>query len=169
MKYREFGDSLFRKNNSRLAYIKTLIIIINFSFAALFCEQSLLSYTFFIRTEGDSMKVLNQSILMIAAILVAWILPGCGDDHQDLAEDLSFYEPGEAVHAVKYSSALSTDITLYRLKPGGDINSANDYIIISNGDYIPKWKYENSINNAVVENCTPEVKVILNGHRYNVI
>jgi hypothetical protein len=41
--------------------------------------------------------------------------------------------------------------------------------MLSNGDYIPKWKYENSINNAVVENCTPEVKVIVNGHRYNVI
>ena len=41
--------------------------------------------------------------------------------------------------------------------------------MLSNGDYIPKWKYENSIKNAVVENCTPEVKVIVNGHRYNVI
>ena len=41
--------------------------------------------------------------------------------------------------------------------------------MLSNGNYIPKWKYENSINNAVVENCTPEVKVIVNGHRYNVI
>ena len=41
--------------------------------------------------------------------------------------------------------------------------------MLSNGDYIPKWKHENSINNAVVENCTPEVKVIVNGHRYNVI
>ena len=41
--------------------------------------------------------------------------------------------------------------------------------MLSNGNYIPKWKYENSINNALVENCTPEVKVIVNGHRYNVI
>ena len=41
--------------------------------------------------------------------------------------------------------------------------------MLSNGNYIPKWKYENSIKNAVVENCTPEVKVIVNGHRYNVI
>jgi len=40
---------------------------------------------------------------------------------------------------------------------------------VANGDYIPKWKHENSIKNAVVENCTPEVKVIVNGHRYNVI
>ena len=42
--------------------------------------------------------------------------------------------------------------------------------MLSNGKYIPKWKYEaycrrdrvNEVNN-------PEVKVIVNGHRYNVI
>ena len=41
--------------------------------------------------------------------------------------------------------------------------------MLSNGNYIPKWKYEayckgdrvNEVNN-------PEVKVIVNGHRYNV-
>ena len=41
--------------------------------------------------------------------------------------------------------------------------------MLSNGNFIPKWKHEDSIKNAVVENCTPEVKVIVNGHRYNVI
>ena len=41
--------------------------------------------------------------------------------------------------------------------------------MLSNGEFIPKWKHEDSIKNAVVENCTPEVKVIVNGHRYNVI
>ena len=40
---------------------------------------------------------------------------------------------------------------------------------VANGEFIPKWKYEDSIKNAVVENCTPEVKVIVNGQRYNVI
>ena len=40
---------------------------------------------------------------------------------------------------------------------------------VANGDYVPKWKHDDSIKNAVVENCTPEVKVIVNGHRYNVI
>ena len=40
---------------------------------------------------------------------------------------------------------------------------------VANGDYVPKWKYEDDIRNAVVENTTPEVKVIVNGHRYNVI
>ena len=42
--------------------------------------------------------------------------------------------------------------------------------MLSSGNYIPKWKYEaycrrdraNEVNN-------PEVKVIVNGHRYNVI
>ena len=46
--------------------------------------------------------------------------------------------------------------------------------MLSNGDYIPKWKYEDAIDKA---KCgteaellnTPEVKVIVNGHRYNVI
>ena len=41
--------------------------------------------------------------------------------------------------------------------------------MLSSGNFIPKWKHEDSIKNAVVENCTPEVKVIVNGHRYNVI
>ena len=46
------------------------------------------------------------------------------------------------------------------------IGNANQ---VANGKYIPKWKYEDDIRNAVVENTTPEVKVIINGHRYNVI
>ena len=41
--------------------------------------------------------------------------------------------------------------------------------MLSNGEFVPKWKYEDDIKNAVVENTTPEVKVIVNGHRYNVI
>ena len=41
--------------------------------------------------------------------------------------------------------------------------------MLSNGNFIPKWKHEDKIKNVVVENCTPEVKVIVNGHRYNVI
>ena len=40
---------------------------------------------------------------------------------------------------------------------------------VANGDYVPKWKYEDDIKNAIVENTTPEVKVIVNGQRYNVI
>ena len=40
---------------------------------------------------------------------------------------------------------------------------------IANGDYVPKWKHEDDIRNAVAENTTPEVKVIVNGHRYNII
>ena len=52
--------------------------------------------------------------------------------------------------------------------------------MLSNGNFIPKWKtqdkyneaynngYEAGGNNAMAENCTPEVKVIVNGHRYNV-
>ena len=40
---------------------------------------------------------------------------------------------------------------------------------VANGDYVPKWKHEDDIRNAVAENTTPEVKVIVNGHRYNII
>ena len=40
---------------------------------------------------------------------------------------------------------------------------------VPNGDYYPKWMYDNDIKNAVAKNCTPEVKVIVNGQRYNVI
>ena len=40
---------------------------------------------------------------------------------------------------------------------------------VAGGEYVPKWKYENDIKNAVVENCTPEISVNVNGQRYNVI
>ena len=58
------------------------------------------------------------------------------------------------------------------------IGNANQ---VADGNYIPKWKmqdkyneaynngYEAGGNNAIAENCTPEVKVIVNGQRYNVI
>ena len=40
---------------------------------------------------------------------------------------------------------------------------------VANGDYIPKWKHESRIAEAELEsNYTPEVKVIVNGHRYNI-
>ena len=37
---------------------------------------------------------------------------------------------------------------------------------VENGDFVPKWKYEFDLENAQKEE--PEVKVIVNGHRYNV-
>ena len=40
---------------------------------------------------------------------------------------------------------------------------------VANGEFVHKWLHEDSIKNALAENCTPEVKVIVNGHRYNVI
>ena len=40
---------------------------------------------------------------------------------------------------------------------------------VPNGEYVAKWKYENDIKNAVVENCTPEISVNVNGQRYKVI
>ena len=45
------------------------------------------------------------------------------------------------------------------------INQANK---LSNGEYIPKWKYENVKERYDVDQDL-EVKVIVNGHRYNVI
>jgi len=46
------------------------------------------------------------------------------------------------------------------------IKRANQVV---DGEFVHKWKHEHDIKNAVVENTTPEVKVIVNGHRYNVI
>jgi len=47
------------------------------------------------------------------------------------------------------------------------ISKANQ---VANGDFIPKWKHESRITEAeLASNYTPEVKVIVNGHRYNVI
>ena len=43
---------------------------------------------------------------------------------------------------------------------------------LSSGEFIPKWKHEDELQYArELENkvCNPEVKVIVNGHRYNVI
>ena len=40
---------------------------------------------------------------------------------------------------------------------------------VADGDYVAKWKYEDDIKNAIVENTTPEVSVNINGQRYNVI
>ena len=44
--------------------------------------------------------------------------------------------------------------------------------MLSSGNYIPKWKHEYEMENLrgrQEEFNTPEVKVIVNGHRYNVI
>ena len=43
---------------------------------------------------------------------------------------------------------------------------------LSSGEFIPKWKHEDELQYArKLEDkvCNPEVKVIVNGHRYNVI
>jgi len=48
------------------------------------------------------------------------------------------------------------------------ISQAN---MLSNGNFIPKWKheaYKNEYKNRVNEVNNPEVKVIINGHRYNI-
>ena len=44
--------------------------------------------------------------------------------------------------------------------------------MLSNGKYIPKWKheaYKDEYRNRVDEVNNPEVKVIVNGHKYNII
>ena len=42
--------------------------------------------------------------------------------------------------------------------------------MLSSGNYVPKWKYDDHIAKAYDGGCmeTPEVKVIVNGHRYNI-
>ena len=41
--------------------------------------------------------------------------------------------------------------------------------MLSNGNYIPKWKYDNLADAARIDykQQDPEIKVIVNGHRYN--
>ena len=45
---------------------------------------------------------------------------------------------------------------------------------VANGDYIPKWELEaykdehNKLCSIISKNENPEVKVIINGHRYNI-
>ena len=49
----------------------------------------------------------------------------------------------------------------------------NYYIVqanmLSNGKFVPKWKYDEAIKLGEEYAREPEVKVIVNGHRYNVI
>ena len=41
--------------------------------------------------------------------------------------------------------------------------------MLSSGNYVPKWKYEAwTRRDRVNEVNNPEVKVIINGHRYNI-
>ena len=42
--------------------------------------------------------------------------------------------------------------------------------MLSSGNYVPKWKYDDHVAKAYDGGCmeTPEVKVIVNGHRYKV-
>jgi len=42
--------------------------------------------------------------------------------------------------------------------------------MLSNGEFIPKWKYDDLADAARIdyERKVPEVKVIVNGHRYNI-
>ena len=45
---------------------------------------------------------------------------------------------------------------------------------LSSGEFVPKWKYEaykdehGKLANIVNKSENPEVKVIINGHRYNI-
>ena len=39
--------------------------------------------------------------------------------------------------------------------------------MLSSGKFIPKWKYEDELKSLAFR-CDPEVKVIINGHRYNI-
>ena len=41
--------------------------------------------------------------------------------------------------------------------------------MLSSGEFIPKWKHEYKLSQYEAEATEPEVKVIVNGHRYNVI
>ena len=47
------------------------------------------------------------------------------------------------------------------------IKNANQVV---NGDFIPKWRYDNLADAARIdyERRDPEVKVMVNGHKYNV-
>ena len=48
------------------------------------------------------------------------------------------------------------------------IKNAN---LVPNGEFVPKWKYENELQYArKLENktCNPDIKVIIDGQRYNI-
>ena len=52
----------------------------------------------------------------------------------------------------------------------------NEYIkranTVQKGNFVPKWQYDNVRNTVIehgIDNQVPDVKVIINGHRYNII
>ena len=52
----------------------------------------------------------------------------------------------------------------------------NEYIkranTVQQGNFVPKWQYDNVRNTVIehgIDNQVPDVKVIINGHRYNII
>jgi hypothetical protein len=52
----------------------------------------------------------------------------------------------------------------------------NEYIkranTVQQGNFVPKWQYDNVRNTVIehgIDNQVPDVKVIVNGHRYNII
>ena len=40
---------------------------------------------------------------------------------------------------------------------------------VANGNYIPKWKHENELKEMAKISVEPEVEVIINGQKYNII
>ena len=43
---------------------------------------------------------------------------------------------------------------------------------VQKGNFVPKWQYDNVRNTVIehgIDNQVPDVKVIINGHRYNII
>ena len=63
---------------------------------------------------------------------------------------------------VSYSLCWSTKVGFHIIK-NEFIKRANT---VQQGNFVPKWKYDD-MRNTVIEQ--PEVKVIINGQRYNII
>ena len=84
--------------------------------------------------------------------------------------------PNGKVHEYDTKERILIPIEIDRLEYMMKYIIKNEFIkranTVQKGNFVPKWQYDNVRNTAIeygVDQHVPEVKVIINGQRYNVI
>ena len=88
-----------------------------------------------------------------------------------------YYEyPDGKVHAFDTKERILIPIEIDRLEYMMKYIIKNEFIkranTVQKGNFVPKWQYDNVKNTVIehgVDQYVPNVKVIIDGHRYNVI
>ena len=84
--------------------------------------------------------------------------------------------PNGKVHEYDTKERVLIPIEIDRLEYMMKYIIKNEYIkranTVQKGNFVPKWQYDNVRNTVIehgIDNQVPDVKVIINGHRYNII